>query len=253
MAGIRLLYSNLALTATLTASSAATGHAASNLNSSSRFRDWRSATDTVEQTMQFDLGSTKTLFGFGAIDATLFSGGQISVEHKLNSGDPWTVLGPIPIASFNPTGTSVLWRTISARYVLYRFTNPSAVSAYAQLGVGFIAGAQWVPTRSVAPGATVTRIDPSVPRRAIGGQRTSVVRSKYHVMGFTFHLRTPAERNTFAEIYNSVGTTEPNIWALDPDDWRVVYGVLSTPLEVAHRVGTVDLVDLPCQVVEDLG
>lgn len=252
MAGIRVLSNNLALTATLTASAAATGHAATNLNSASRFRDWRSSTSTSEATMQFDLGSTQRIYGFGAIDATVFAGGAISVEHKLLVGDPWTVLAQIPIESFNPTGTSVLWRSVAARYVLYRFTNPAAVSAYAQLGVAFLAGTQWRPTRSVAPGASVQRIDPSVTRRAIGGQRSSVIRSKYHVMDFTFHLRTVAERDIFARLYHSVGMTQPAIWALDPEDWRVVYGVLNAPMLAAHRVGTVDLTDLSCQVVEDV-
>jgi hypothetical protein len=252
MGGIRVLSSNLALTATLTASSEATGHAATNLNSSSRFRDWRSSTATSEATMQFDFGSAKQLYGFGAIDATTFAGGGISVEYKQNSGDPWTVLAPLPFPAFNPTNTAVLWRSVSARYVLYRFTNPAAVSAYAQLGVAFIAGALLKPARSVAPGAAVHRVDPSEHRRSIGGQRSSVVRSKYHVMDFTFHLRSTFERDGLAQLFNTLGTTEPAIWALDPDDWRVVYGVLATPFEAAHRSGTVDLTDIGCQVVEDL-
>jgi hypothetical protein len=252
MGGIRILSNNLALTATLTASSEATGHPATNLNSSSRFRDWRTSTGTAEGTMQFDLGSTKQLFGFGAVDATTFAGGGISVEYKLLVGDPWTVLAPIPFPTFNPTNTAVLWRTVAARYVLYRFTNPAAVSAYAQLGVAFLAGISLKPTRSVAPGASIQRIDPSVTRRAIGGQRSAVVRSKYHVLDFSFHLRTPQERDVLAQLFNSLGTTEPALWALDPDDWRVVYGVKTDAFVVGHRAGTVDLADLPFQVVEDL-
>lgn len=238
---------------TFTESSEATGHPAEHLASPARWKDWRSATDTVEQTMEVDLGSIQTVYAVAVVDATLFAGGALTLGTKTTSGGSFVTEGTFVFPSFHPTGISVLWlEGKPVRYLLLTFTNPDTVSAYCQLGVLFVAGNLHRAARPVLPGAVFDVIDPSVQRRAIGGARSSVLRTKFHAYQGVFHLNTPTERDSLATMFDTVGATESCVLAVDPDTPQMIaYGVLDR-LSVQHRVGSIDHFDIPYAFVEDV-
>lgn len=249
----KIAHTNLALipAAIWTASSAATGHPASHMAHPGRWKDWRSATGTGAPTLDVDLGSSLAMSAFGAVDATILAGGLLTVQTKVLVGDPYTTLGSFIFPVFNPTGVVMLWSSVTGRYVRFLFTNPSAVNAYAQLGVAFIASAV-VTLAKTAPGPTFQRYDPSIHRRAIGGARSSVRRPKFTTYDGRQRLLTSTERDTYAAMWETVGATEPLIFALDENAPQLVsYGVLEG-MAPEHREGTPNKWDIPFQFTEDV-
>lgn len=252
MAGM-VAYANAALVSNvvITASSSATGHDMTNLSHPGRWKDWRSSTSTAAPTVEFNLATAVAMLAFGVVDATIISGGALIVETKVLVGDPYVAVGTFTFPSFNPTGVSMLWTARTAQYVRYRFTNPTAVSAFAQMGVAFLATGT-VTLSKIAPGPSYTRVDPSVQRRAIGGARTSVVLPKYHTYDGELRLLTAPERDTYAQMFDDVGTTDAVIFSIDTDTpQHVAYGVLEG-FEATHREGTANRWGIPFTFTEDV-
>jgi hypothetical protein len=249
----KIAHTNRALVSgvTITASSEATGHPASYMAHPGRWKNWRSSTSTSAKNLDFDLGASLVNAVFGVVDAVLVSGGELQVQSKVLVGDPYVTVGTFAFPAFNPTGVSMVWTAATGRYVRFLFTNPGAVSAFAQLGVAFIA-ASVVVLAKTAPGPTFQRVDPSVQRRAIGGARTSVLRPKYSTYEGRQRLLTAAERDTYAAMWETIGSTQPAILALDENAPQLVgYGILDS-FAPEHRVEMANEWDIPFAFVEDV-
>lgn len=253
--GARLAWSNLLTAAgvVITSSSEATGHPDENLSHPSRWKDWRSASATTDQWVKFDLGAAKSFQVLAVMNAILHTGGSLKVQ--ANATDIWTsptINDTLTVP--NPDFTQVLadwFGTVqSFRWIRFLFVNTGAVNEAVQLGAVF-AGTYLEPARSVSPDLMVRRVDPSVKRYATGGQRSSVLRAKYHEVSGTFVLQTASARNDLRTLYETAGSTTSVLFALDPANPSLVfYGSLQPALAATHRGP--DLWDLPIDFVEDV-
>lgn len=252
--GARLAWQNL-LTASgvvITSSSEATGHADDNLSHAARWKDWRAATGTSDGWVKFDLGSNRTLQVLAAMDVTIPSGWTFKIQ--ANTTDAWVtpvvnVTATVP--SPNYTGVVSTWLSgpQSLRWVRFFFQS-SGASGTPEIGAVF-AGSYLEPSRSLGASLSVRRMDPSVQRYAIGGQRSAVTRSKFHQVSGTFVLQTTAAREALRTAYETIGATVPAILAVDPADTSLVfYGALQSTLSAEHRGA--DLWDIPIEFTEDV-
>lgn len=253
--GARLAWNNL-LTASgvvITSSADAVGSPATNLASPARWRAWWSTVTTGDQWVKFDCGASKNLQLLAAINATLHPGGTLRAQ--ANATDAWGAptrndLLTVPASNLTNVLTDWLSGVESLRWVRFYFTNVATVSSAVGLGAAF-AGTYLEPARSVSPTLGVRRIDPSLTRYAMGGQRSAVVRAKFHEVSGVFVLQTATARNDLRTVYETIGATTPVILAVDPlDPSLVFYGTFPEALVAEHRAA--DLWDLPFTFVEDV-
>jgi hypothetical protein len=253
--GARLGWNNL-LTASgvvITSSSEGTGYVDDSLASYLRWKKWRSATSTADQWVKFDLGSNQSLQVLAAISALKHVGGTLKLQ--ANATDVWTsptvdVTVTVPTTDLTRVWATWLSAAQSLRWVRFYFTNTAAVNSYVDLGAVF-AGTYLEPARSVSPALNVDRVDPSVQRFSIGGQRSPVRRAMFHKVDGFFVLQTAAARNNLRAAFDSTGASIPVLLALDPlDPSLIFYGVLSGGIGAAHQEA--DLWNMPIEFVEDV-
>jgi hypothetical protein len=254
--GIRVAYTNL-LTATgvvLSSSADAIGYAVSNLANAARWKKWRSSTTTGDQWVKFDLGANKTLTVLAAISAKLHAGGTLKCQ--ANATDVWTsptVSDTLTVPS--PDFTAVLADWIASqnlRWIRFYFTNVGAVSDYVELGAVF-AGTYLEPTNTLAQGVMVTRVDPSMQQRATGGQRSALVRPKYHEVAGVLLPQVASARDDLRAMFETVGDSTPVILAVDPTvPGLIFYGALDGALHAQHLNPSLSLWEFPLAFREDV-
>lgn len=256
--GVRIAATNLltAAGAVISSNSEAAGYPDDYLASSALFKKWRSATGTGDQWAKWDLGANKSMQVFAAVQAKIHTGGTL--RFQAHTSDSWgapTVnqLVTIPAVDFTGVLTVFLTASVSLRWVRFYFTNVGAVNEYVELGVGF-AGTYLEPAFSMADDVAILLRDPSLQRYAVGGQRSSVRRAKYHEISGTFEIQTASARDDLRTIYNTDGTTEPLLFALDPASpgGMVFYGPCAMDWEADHKPGAIDIWDVPFVVRQDV-
>lgn len=231
--GARIAYSNLltASTVTITSSADATGYPATNLGNPARWKKWRSSTTTGDQWVKFDLGANTNFQVLALTDVTLHtSNGTLNAQ--ANATDVWTaptvndVLSPLPSPDFTHVLADWLSAVKSLRYIRFYFTNVGASNSYVEIGAAF-AGTYFEPTQSIASGVQVVRHDPSVERLAIGGERSAVIRPKYHEITGNFPVQSATDRDNWRTVFDTVGATVPCVFALVPGTQSLTfYGIL---------------------------
>jgi hypothetical protein len=252
----RLAYTNL-LTASgvvISSSSEATGYVDDNLASPARWKKWRSATGTGDQWWKADLGANKNFQVLAAMNAVLHSGGTLKAQ--ANATDAWgapTVNDTLSVPS--PDYTQVIADWLSSvqnlRWIRFYFTNVGAVNSFVELGAVF-AGTYLEPSRTISDdGLSVRRIDPSVQRVALGGQRSSVVRPKYHEVSVVFRSQTGAARNTLRSLFETTGASNSAILTVDSTDPSLTFYGTVQPALRADNVG-LDNWDMPIDFTEDV-
>lgn len=252
----RLAYTNLLTVSgvVITSSSEATGYVDDNLASPARWKKWRSATDVVDQWVKFDLGSNKSLTVLAAISARVHTGGTLRAQaHATDTWGAPTVNELLTIPSPDYTGVVAAWIAAqSLRWVRFYFTNTGAVNEFVELGVAFV-GTYLQPSISIAPGLGVRRVDPSEQRRAIGGQRSTVVRSKFHEVSGLFRLQSASARDDLRTAFDTNGASIPAVFAPTPGTAGLTfYGTLVPDLAATHHDTSADLWSVPFGFVEDV-
>jgi hypothetical protein len=254
--GIRIAYANLLTAAGVVVSSSAdaTGYPASNLANPARFRKWRSTTTTGDQWAKFDLGSNKTLTVLAAISAKLHTGGTLKAQ--ANATDAWTsptVNDTLTVPTPDFTAVLADWiNSQSLRWIRFLFTNVGAISDYVELGAVF-AGTYTEPVNTIAQGVIVTRVDPSMQRRATGGQRSALVLPKYHEVEGVLLPQVASARDDLRVMFETVGDSTPVILAVDPAvPGLIFYGALNGPLHAQHLNPSVSLWEFPLAFREDV-
>jgi len=253
---LRIAYANL-LTASgvvVSSSADATGYPASNLTNAARWKKWRSATGTGDQWVKFDLGSNKTFTVLAAISAKLHAGGTLKAQ--ANATDVWTsptVNDTLTVPSPDFSGVLADWiASQSLRWIRFYFTNVGAVSDYVQLGAVF-AGTYLEPANTIEQGFTVTRVDPSIQRRATGGQRSALVLPKYHEVTGRLRPVVASARDDIRTMFEAVGDASPVILAVDPTvPGLTFYGALDGPLQAQHQNPSLSLWAFPLAFREDV-
>ena len=253
--GARLAWSNLLTVpgVVISSSSEATGYVDDNLANPMRWKKWRSATSTGDQWWKADLGANKNFQVLAAMNAVLHTGGTLKAQ--ANATDSWgapTVSDTFTVPTTDFTRVLADWLSTvqNLRWIRFYFTNTGAVNAFVELGAVF-AGTYLEPTRSLSQVLSFRRIDPSVQQFAMGGQRSSVIRPKYHAVSGTFVLQKPAARMLLRTAYETIGASLPAILAVDPANPSMVfYGALGPTLVAQHRGS--DLWDVPIEFTEDV-
>jgi hypothetical protein len=251
----RLAYANL-LTAsgvTITSSSEATGYVDDSLASAARWKKWRSTTTNGDQWVKFDLGAARSFNLLAVMNATLHSGGTLKAQ--ANSSDAWVtpiVSDTFTVPSTNLTAVLCDWiAQQNLQWIRFYFTNVGAVSGFVEIGAVF-AGMYVEPAPYFAPGGGIAQKDLSVSRYAIGGQRSTVVRSKYHEVSGVFQLQSASGRDTLRTAFNTNGIGVPAIFTLDAASPNLTFYGTVQELPAQHRAQMVDRWDVPFRFVEDV-
>lgn len=257
--GARLAWNNL-LTAigagvVISSSSEYVGYPDDNLGDPARWKRWRSAIATTDQWVKFDLGSAKSIQVFAAINAEYLHAAGAVLRVQANATDSWgapTVNDVLvsPTTNFTSVLSDWLSAAVSLRWVRFYFENPGAVNTYFELGAVY-AGTYLEPTRTLSSTLSVSRVDPSVQRYAIGGQRSSITRGKFHQVSGAFPIQKASQRNEIRRMYETVGSILPVVLTLDPTDPSLTfYGTLQGTLSAEHTLS--DLWNMPVEFVEDV-
>jgi hypothetical protein len=210
------------------ASASATGFVPASATSAARWLYWRSSTTTGDQWIEFDLLTAQSLSCFLLAKWRGHSGGTIRIDSKVLSGDAYTSRGTFTLPSPDPTGVIAIFLAspVVHRFVRVYFTNTGAVSGYVEAGAVF-AGPYFQPTRPIERGITPRLVDPSITRRALGGQRSTTVRPLFwRVDRCLLRAEPDADRVLATTMLSTVGTRRPLFFALDPDDpgYFIFYG-----------------------------
>lgn len=256
MAKSRLAWNNLLTVSgvVISSSAEATGYADDNLANPARWKKWRSSTTNGDQWVKFDLGSNQNFQVLAVMNAKIHTGGTLRAQ--ANATDAWgapTVNDLFTVPS--PDLTKVLTDWISAvqnlRWIRFYFTNTAAANEYVEIGAVF-AGTYFEPTKSIAAGSPqIVPTDPSPQRRAIGGQRSAVVRPQYHRVGGKFFIVSTADQTSFRQMFQAVGGSVPIIVSFDPSDASSqFYGIFNAELPLQHYAR--DIYDVPFQFLEDV-
>lgn len=255
--GARIAWNNLlvAPTAVITSSSDATasGYIHGNLANTARWKGWRSASSTGDQWAKFDLGSNQSMQVLAAMNAVIHPGGTLKLQ--ANTSDAWVtpavnVTVSVPTTDYTRVWATWLTAAQSLRWVRFYFTNTGAVDTYVELGAAF-AGTYLEPARSLTDTLSVRRVDPSSQRYSTGGQRSSVIKAKYHEVSGTFGIQKASARNDLRKMFETIGATTPALFTLDANDPSLTfYGTLTASLTAMHRAS--DLWDVPIEFVEDV-
>jgi hypothetical protein len=202
----RLAYANLLTVSgvTITSSAEATGYVDDNLASAARWKKWRSTTTTGDQWVKFDLGAARSF--------NLARRHQLqTARHRRDAEGASELLGCVghpdrlryvqSVPSTNLTGVLCDWiAQQNLQWIRFYFTNVGAVSDYVGTRRGVRRDVHVEPNPYFAPGGGLAQKDLSVSRFAIGGQRSTVVRSKYHEASGIFQLQSASGRDTLRTV-----------------------------------------------------
>lgn len=256
--GARLAWNNLLTApapnnALITSSSEATGYVDDNLLNPARWKVWQSASQNTDQWVKFNLSVNQTMQAFAAIDPVIHPGGSLRVQ--ANATDVWTSPTINDVFTVPPDDWTRVWTvwkttTFSLRWVRFYFTNTSAVTSQVSLGAAF-AGTFLEPVRSIGSSLHLEVVDPSITRVAMGGQRSTLTKPKYHTVSGMFPVQKAKARNDLRRAYAYVGTSLPSVLTLDPNDPTLTfYGTLSGTL--AADLAGADYWNIPIEFVEDV-
>lgn len=235
MSSLLFLYDNLLDSATLTASSEATGLTAENLKNPFRSKVWRTAGATAGTAqLVIDHGTAKAvnaiaLTGYNWLSAP----GTLQIE--FNSADSWASPAATEtltwVSGTTPGGNKgTIIKLLSATQT-YRYNRLSVVYAPGDWDLGrLFVGQAFEPTRTYGWGYGESVVDPSLISSSIGGQDHADEIERYRVITANGIIQTQAQWVLYQAMINSVGTRQPIFVAFDyagePVE-RTVYGKFS--------------------------
>jgi hypothetical protein len=241
MSNIMFLYNNLIDSATLTASSAATGYPASNLKNQLRSKTWMTAGGVAgTANLVIDHGAAKavTCVALTGYD-WLSQPGTLDLE--FDEHDAWgapddhvhLTWAASPTTNGNKATIILTFASKSYRYnrlnVVY---SPGGVPTDWNLGRIYV-GEYFQPTDNYLWEHQQELIDPSFMSQTIGGQRYIDEIEKYRRVGVDFFFNGQAQWELFQKMYNSVGVSRDLFIAFDYDnepDEMTIYGKFASSL-----------------------
>jgi hypothetical protein len=231
------LYDNLIDSATLVASSEATGFPASNLKNPFRTKYWKTAGATAGTAqLVIDHGAAKAVnaIALTGYPSWLAAPGTLQVE--FNATDDWGAPAATEtltwVAPTTPGGNkgSIIKKLASTR--TYQYNRLSVVNAPGDWYLGrLFVGAYFEPEREYSWGYEEEIVDPSIVSQTIGGQDHADEIERYRIVRASGILETQAEWVDWQEMINTVGRRKPIFVAFDYTNdaaERTIYGKFST-------------------------
>ncbi len=233
---MQFLYNNLLDSATLTASSAATGFPANNLKNPFRTKTWKTAGATV--------GTANLLINHGsakAVDAIALTGypdwlvapGTLVME--FNATDSWgapsateTLTWVAPTTPGGNKGT-IIKKLAATR--TYQYNRLSVVNAPGDWNLGrLFVGPYFEPLQTYGYGYEEEVVDPSMLSQTIGGQDHADEIERYRIMRCSGIIKTQAQWVLYQAMNNAVGIRKELFVAFDYTGdvaERTIYGKFS--------------------------
>jgi len=232
---ILFLYNNLLDVATLTASSAATGFPAANLQNPFRGKVWRTAGATAgTANLVIDHATAKAVTVVALIGYN-WTSAPGTLKFQANATDSWGTPSFDQDLTFaaNPTANGnhgIIIKTFASQSYRYNRLNvvysPGAVDTDWDLGRIFV-GSYFAPTRNYSREHDVGIIDPSYVSRTIGGQDHIDQIAKYRTIDFKCQITTQAQWELYQAMIHNVGVNKDLLIAFDYDsepDEMTIYG-----------------------------
>lgn len=218
MSRIRFLASNLAsVPATvLTASSAASGLPVTAAINPDRTFVWRSAAAVTGQTIDLDLGSPQAVSAIAVANVKLIGTGVLELYHRGNAETPGTpeLVATLPTQDPDRRLAFVFFAELTHRHWRLQWTNPTAVSDYAEVGYLYL-GTYLEPSVNISVPFDVAAVDPSIPGESLDGQATFTSRTNYAGGAFQFRDIAEADLTSLRALRRTVGVRTPFVMVLD--------------------------------------
>jgi len=233
---ILFLCNNLLDSATLTASSAATGFPANNLKNPFRTKTWKTAGATAGTAqLVINHGSAKAV---NAIALTGYPDWLVApgtLVMQFNATDSWgspsateTLTWLAPTTPGGNKGT-IIAKLANTR--TYQYNRLSVVNAAGDWNLGrLFVGTYFEPTQNYGWGYGEEVVDPSIVSPTIGGQDHADIIEKYRKIICSGIIKTQAQWVLWQAMINTVGMVKPLFVAFDyanePAE-RTIYGKFS--------------------------
>lgn len=248
MTGILFLYNNLLDSATLTASSAATGFPAANLQNPFRSKVWTTAGVTPgTANLVINHGSAKAVTVVALIGYN-WASAPGTLTFQANATDAWgapsfsqaLTWAANPTANGNP---GIIIKTFASQS--YQYNRLNVVYATGDWSLGRIyVGTYFQPAKSFSREHGISIVDPSFVSHTIGGQDHIDTITKYRTVEFKCQVTTQAQWELFQAMINNAGINKDLLIAFDYDsepDEMTIYGKFTKLPGMKRNV----LLDLP--------
>jgi hypothetical protein len=223
---VLFLYNNLISSATLTASSSATGFPVANLKNPFRTKVWRTAGGTAgTANLVVNHGSAKAVNCI-ALAGYNWAAAPGTLDIEFHASDAWGAPSAHEHITWaaNPTAQGnhgvIVMKFDSKSYQYNRLNvvySPSATPTDWNLGVLFL-GTYFEPTYSFKPDWTLDINDESIGSKTIGGQDHFDQVGKFRSMDVGFSIVSQAQWESFQAMIHSVGRSKDLFIAFDYDD-----------------------------------
>lgn len=201
----------------LTATSAAAGLPAAATQDTERTYVWRSLSQTADQVLTRDLGSSKAVTYCAAANVKRQGGGTLKLYQGGTGGSPgaWTLVATLPDQNANSRIGVATFASVSARHWKLEWANGvPATPDYAECGyIGL--GLAFEPTRACQVPVPFTLVDPSIPQSSPDGQTSFTVRTPYATGTMAFKALSQADHDSFETMRLALGVRTPFFFSLD--------------------------------------
>ncbi len=241
MTNLAAAWTNIALNATVTVSSAATAMPASNLQQEDTRRSWRSgATTTANVDLTFS--STQSADTFALFNTNLTAAGIVRVQLSntaLGNTDIWDSNAGSTPGTVDPNykDAIVLASSVKSGWKYCRFVVTDTSLTYIEAGLAFAA------TRTAFAynydwGAQFTRVDPSIQKKTKGGQTKILRRPQFRRFELPIAVVTEAQRWSVVEQIDLLnGVSIPVLFILDDSSSNLgrdsIFGLIQESSPVA--------------------
>jgi hypothetical protein len=213
MSNVRFLSTMKFDTATITASSAASGLPAANAVDTFVAKVWRTTGKTSEW-IKFDLGSAKKNTMIAIFGHNLTSGATVTVQ--ANSTDAWIPPSYSHAVTWNAQAM-VLFLDQTYRWWRIAIADTGNPDGYIEIG-RICAGEYYEPAVNVTDGIQRKVMDPSTIEESEGRQGYAVEKETYRTYEVQFTGIALAQQQELETIFRAVKTIRPLVFALDPDN-----------------------------------
>jgi len=236
----RILYIDLAKTATLTKNSEDAAFPVSNIQHEFRTKEYRT-TGLTSEWVVIDLGSAQSVTMLAIMNHNFQSGGTYKLQG--NATDSWGTPSVDITLTYNATN---LFHYMTAQtYRYWRILMTNTTGTYISLGRVML-GSYFQPAKSFDIGSYSNRIvDLATSSQSIGGQIHSDVKNYYHEIALTFSHITATDRDNWVTMFETILTHQAIVLTVDTTSTSTInattyYGRLPDIKEILHSLKTVN-------------